>query len=75
MKAVKTPELVTGNWAALVHDMPNCGGIQVTRQGLITKIEPVDIWGTPDGYVHSVWMNDNVYVVHNSHTWLVREIR
>lgn len=73
MKSVKTSELKAGDWAAHVLDLPNCGGIQVSKQGQIERVEACDMWGTPSETHTSLWMLDTVITVHNSHTWLVRE--
>lgn len=82
MNAVKTNELVAGQWAAHMSDLPNCGGIQVAMQGEIIAVKHTDMWGTPSEthttvYIReagaSVW-DEKVATVHNSHTWLVRTL-
>lgn len=80
VKAVQTPELKAGDFAAHVIDLPNCGGIQVSRQGTIEKIEAADMYGSPSYTQHLIYLrpvggdeySTMVITVHNSHTWLVR---
>jgi hypothetical protein len=80
MKAVKTNELEPGMFAAHVMDLPNCGGIQVARQGTIERIEATDMWGTVSEIQQTIWFkpvggddwSTVVITVHNSHNWLVR---
>lgn len=82
MKAVKTNELVAGDYAAHAMDLPNCGGIQITRHGVIERIEAQDMWGSPSETQSLIWFRPSggdewstvVITVHNSHTWLVRTI-
>ena len=80
MKAVKTNELKVGDYAAHLMDSPNCGGIEVMRQGIIERIEPRDMWGAPSDHLQLIEIKvkgqhyPQVITVHNSHTWLVRTL-
>ena len=72
MRSVKTHQLEKGDYAAHVIDLPNCGGIQITRQGKIERVEPQDMWGQPSETHTLIWINDDVISVHNTHNWMVR---
>jgi hypothetical protein len=82
MNSVKTNELKSGDWAAHVMDLPNCGGIQISDQGQIEKVEYCDMWGTPSETHTTVYLkpagadqwSTEVLTVHNSHTWIVRTL-
>jgi hypothetical protein len=83
MKAVRTNELEAGMFAALVMDTPNAGGVQVTRQGIIEKIEAADMYGVPSEHLQLIHFRKQgstnpwdieVITVNNSHLWLVRTI-
>lgn len=78
MKMVLTNQLEIGNYAAHVIDLPNAGGIQIARAGVIERVEPFDMWGNDSVQHTTVWMkfdNDEYvmpHTIHNSHAWLVR---
>lgn len=78
MNAVKTNELQVGNYAAHTSDLPNCGGIQIDRQGYIQRVEATDMWGTHSDTHTTLWFevkgDVKVITVHNDHTWLVRTL-
>lgn len=74
MNLMKTTELKPGMFAALVMDLPNCGGFEVMWQGTIDRVEAWDMWGTPSETHHTIYTTDyKTHTVHNSHNWLVRE--
>jgi hypothetical protein len=82
VKTVKSNELEAGMWAAHAHDLPNCGGIQIGRQGEIVEVKHTDMWGVASETHTTVYLRERgadkydvkVLTFHNSHMWLVRTL-